>query len=105
MDTHISTTPFGRRPASLRQIKTRTLVSRAINDAGQLGSNVPAAVNKWHLFRTLTAIRDRLGVSDRALAVLNALLSFHQETALTLPKTAPADPDGAGQAESCDLIV
>ncbi|MGL5115490.1 MAG: plasmid replication protein RepC, partial [Beijerinckiaceae bacterium] len=105
MDTHISTTPFGRRPASLGQIKTRALVARAIDAAGQPGSNVPAAVNKWHLFRTLTAIRERLGVSDRALAVLNALLSFHQETALTLPKISPPGPDVAGQAESCDLIV
>jgi replication initiation protein RepC len=105
MDTHISTTPFGRRPASLGQIKARALVSRAVDAAGQPGANVPAAVNKWHLFRTLTAIRERLGVSDRALAVLNALLSFHQETALTLPKASHSGADGAGQGESCDLIV
>lgn len=105
METHISTTPFGRRPASLGQIMTRALVSRAVDAAGQPGANVPAAINKWHLFRTLTAIRERLGVSDRALAVLSALLSFHQETALTLPKTSHKDLDGAGQAESCDLIV
>jgi replication initiation protein RepC len=105
METHISTTPFGRRPASLGQIATRLLVARAIDEAGQPGSNVPVAVNKWHLFRTLTAIRERLGVSDRALAVLNALLSFHQETALTLPRASRADSDGEGQSESCDLIV
>ena len=105
MDMHISTTPFGRRPASLGQIQTRALVARAIDEASQPSANVPAAVNKWHLFRTLTAIRERLGVSDRALAVLNALLSFHQETALTLPKASRSDADGAGQGESCDLIV
>lgn len=105
METHISTTPFGRRPASLGQIATRALVATAINEASQPGANVPAAVNKWHLFRTLTAIRERLGVSDRALAVLNALLSFHQETALTLPKASHSDADGAGQGASCDLIV
>ncbi len=105
METQLSTTSFGRRPASLGQIATRVLVARAIDDAGQPGANVPAAVNKWHLFRTLTAIRERLGVSDRAMAVLNALLSFHQETALTLPKKSHRDVDGAGQGESCDLIV
>jgi replication initiation protein RepC len=105
MDTHISTTPFGRRPASLGQITTRALVAKAIDEASQPGANVPAAVNKWHLFRTLTAIRVHLGVSDRALAVLNALLSFHQETALTLPKASHSDAGGAGKAESCDLIV
>ena len=105
METHISTTPFGRRPASLGQISARVLVARAIDEAGLPGSNVPVAINKWHLFRTLTAIRERLAVSDRALAVLNALLSFHQETALTLPKASHSNADRAGQGESCDLIV
>jgi replication initiation protein RepC len=105
METHISTTPFGRRPASLGQIATRAVIARAIADASQPGANVPAAVNKWHLFRTLTAVRERLGVSDRALAVLNALLSFHQETALTLPKTSCDESERAEQMESCDLIV
>jgi replication initiation protein RepC len=105
METHISTTPFGRRPATLGQISGRVLVARAIDEASQPGSNVPVAVNKWHLFRTLTTIRERLGVSDRALAVLNGLLSFHQETALTLPKASHSGADGAGQGESCDLIV
>ncbi len=105
MEIHTPTTPFGRRPASLSQIRTSALIATAINEAGQPGSNVPAAVNKWHLFRMLTTIRERLGVSDRALAVLNALLSFHQETALTLPKPFPADADGVERAGSCDLIV
>jgi replication initiation protein RepC len=41
-----------------------------------------------------------LGVSDRALSVLNALLTFHPETALTLPK-----PSGAAGEASCDLVV
>ncbi|MFC7397453.1 plasmid replication protein RepC [Chelatococcus sp. GCM10030263] len=40
-------------------------------------------VHKWTLFRDLTEAKDRLGVTDRALAILQALLSFHQETALT----------------------
>ncbi len=60
------------------------------------GSNAPAAVNKWHLFRTLTEIRERLGVSDRALSVLNALLTFHPETALAL---------GADESAADDLVV
>jgi replication initiation protein RepC len=113
METHLSTTPFGRRPASLGQITARVLIARSINEAGKPGANVPAAVNKWQLFRTLTAIRERLGVSDRALAVLNALLSFHPETALTLPR--PSQPRAEvpargkdqvlAESGSCDLIV
>ncbi|MGL4438020.1 MAG: helix-turn-helix domain-containing protein, partial [Bosea sp. (in: a-proteobacteria)] len=86
METYISTTPFGRRPAKLGQIAAQLQVRRAVADAGKPGSNIPAAVNKWHVFRTLTEIRERLGVSDRSLSVLNALLSFHPETALSLPK-------------------
>lgn len=85
-----------------------------MEEAGKPGSNHPAAVNKWHLFRTLTEIRSHLGVSDRALSVLNALLSFHPETALSLPKarviaeageTANAGDDMEVPSPSCDLIV
>jgi replication initiation protein RepC len=120
METHVSTTPFGRRPATLGQIAAQLQVKRAVNDAGKPGSNAPAVVNKWQIFRTLTEIRDRLGVSDRSLGVLNALLSFHPETALTLPKLSAAgqgeaegaEDDGAGTGQagetapaSCDLVV
>jgi len=44
-------------------------------------------VHKWRLFRALTEAKEPLGVTDRALSVLHALLSFHQETALTLPES------------------
>ena len=42
-----------------------------------------AAVHKWNIFRALCTARERLGVSERSLAVLNALLTFHPETVLT----------------------
>ncbi len=86
MQTHSLTTPFGRRAATLGQIAAQVATRAAVERAAAPGSNAPAAVNKWQLFRTLTEIRERLGVSDRSLAVLNALLSFHPETALVLPK-------------------
>jgi replication initiation protein RepC len=111
METHVSTTPFGRRPVTLGQIATQLRVKQAVNDAGKPGSNAPAAVNKWHLFRTMTEIRERLGVSDRSLSVLNALLSFHPETALSLPKGGKSvsdDPDGSdgeGVSNACGLVV
>jgi replication initiation protein RepC len=40
-------------------------------------------VHKWKVVQALTEAKDRLGLPDRSLAVLNALLSFHQETTLT----------------------
>lgn len=110
MERDIATTSFGRRPATLGQIAAQLQVRRAVDDAGKPGSNIPAAVNKWQLFRTLTEIRERLGVSDRSLSVLNALLSFHPETALSLPRprmaaTCADDGTGEGASSSCDLVV
>jgi replication initiation protein RepC len=108
MDRQIATTPFGRRPVTLGQIASQMKMRQTAEEAGKPGSNHPAVVNKWQLFRTLTEVRERLGVSDRSLSVLNALLSFHQETALTLPKPRTTLADGAGEGEallSCDLVV
>lgn len=48
------------------------------------------SVDKWRIFRALCEARPLLGISDRALAVLNALLSFYpgntlsQETGLII---------------------
>ncbi|MGJ0512802.1 helix-turn-helix domain-containing protein [Methylocystis sp.] len=47
-----------------------------------------AVVHKW-LFRVQTEAKEAIGVTDRALSVLHELLSFHQETALTLPERDP----------------
>lgn len=111
MEAHIPTTSFGRRQATLGQIAAQLQVKRAVDEAGKPGSNAPAAVNKWQICRTLTEVRERIGVTDRSLSVLNALLSFHPETALSLPKPrvgAAVDPlaaSGEGAYSSCDLIV
>jgi len=56
----------------------------------------------------LTEAKTPLGVTDRALSVLHALLSFHQETALTLrpPIRAPATKTGrAAAASSCSRPI
>ncbi|TIS71429.1 MAG: replication initiation protein RepC, partial [Mesorhizobium sp.] len=73
MQTHIATTPFGRRPMSLGQItsqaKARTMPKEA-------------SVQKWQVFQYIREARDQVGATDRSLAILNALLSFHPETTL-----------------------
>ena len=90
------TTPFGRRSLSLAMVASQ---ANARDFAGKPG-NSETVVHKWRLFRALTEAKTPLGVTDRALSVLHALLSFHQETALTLPAADPRadDEDGEGSA-------
>lgn len=69
----ISTTPFGRRSLSLAMV------------AGQMAAEAcapGASVNKWQVFRAVCEAKAVLGASDRALGVLNALLSFHPDADL-----------------------
>jgi replication initiation protein RepC len=74
MEPRTPTTPFGRRPLTLAHVATQMAVSSRRPDK---------VVHKWQIFRAICTARPRLGVSERALAVLNALLSFHPETTLT----------------------
>jgi replication initiation protein RepC len=74
MQSHAPTTPFGRRSLTLAHVASQIAAS----------SRPPEkVVHKWKIFRTLCTARPRLGVSERSLSVLNALLTFHPETALT----------------------
>jgi replication initiation protein RepC len=90
------TTPFGRRPLSLAMVASQAATE---NFAARPHAS-ETVVHKWRLFRALTEAKEPLGVTDRALSVLHALLSFHQETVLTLPandsKSAETDSAGAG---------
>lgn len=73
MQTHLSTTPFGRRPISLGQISNQ-MAAKVVPDA---------TANKWHVFQNIREARELLGATDRSLAILNALLTFHPETTFT----------------------
>ncbi|NOV19152.1 replication initiation protein RepC [Ensifer adhaerens] len=73
MQTGHVTTPFGRRPATLALVK------------GQLAIAAPAPgtrVEKWKVFRDVCEARERFGLQDRALAVLDALLTFYPDPQL-----------------------
>lgn len=74
MQSHISTTPFGRRTMTLGQISNQMAARRAKPEA---------VVHKWHVFKDIREARELIGATDRSLAILNALLTFHPETALT----------------------
>ncbi|EKS32929.1 plasmid replication protein RepC [Afipia broomeae] len=74
MEPYQSTTPFGRRSLTLAHVATQIVAS----------SRPPEkVVHKWKIFQAICRARPSLGVTERALSVLNALLTFHPETALT----------------------
>jgi replication initiation protein RepC len=68
------TTPFGRRSLTLAHVATQATAKARAPDR---------AVHKWQVFRAICTAKTRVGVSERALAVLDALLSFHPETTLS----------------------
>jgi replication initiation protein RepC len=74
MDTGLVTTPFGRRPMSLALMRGQLQAESVKPDR---------SVDKWKVFRDVCEARPLLDISDRALAVLNALLSFYPENSLS----------------------
>jgi replication initiation protein RepC len=68
------TTPFGRRPMSLGLMKSQ-IASKQITQG--------KSVDKWKVFRDACEARVLLGINDRALSVLNALLSFFPDKELS----------------------
>jgi len=74
MEPRQSTTPFGRRPLKLAHVATQAAAKACPSDK---------VVSKWNIFRTICTAKERIGVNERTLAVLDALLTFHPETALT----------------------
>lgn len=74
MQTHISTTPFGRRSMSLGMIKSQLAAKSAPQGA---------TVDKWKVFHSIRDAKELLGATDRSLTLLNALLSFHLESELS----------------------
>ena len=74
MQTHITTTPFGRRPLTLAMMASQALV-KAIPEG--------ARVQKWHVFKSIRESKELIGATDRSLAILNALLSFHRDMELS----------------------
>ncbi|MCC0013265.1 MAG: replication initiation protein RepC [Rhodobiaceae bacterium] len=74
MQTHMTTTPFGRRPMTLGQMASQVAAKSMPQDA---------VVEKWKVFRSIREAKDLIGATDRGLAILNALLSFHPDSELS----------------------
>jgi replication initiation protein RepC len=68
MHSGIVTTPFGRRQSIYAALQRDALAQQ---------SAPIASIDKWTLFKTVSDARQRLGLQDRSLTVLHALLSFH----------------------------
>ncbi|MGA1834256.1 plasmid replication protein RepC [Rhizobium wenxiniae] len=67
------TTPFGRRPMTLAAVK---------GQLNAVGPRPTRSVEKWKVFRDVAEARQLLGLQDRAVAVLDALLTFYPDGAL-----------------------
>ena len=70
--TYVPITPFGR----------SVTAAHIAHQVHATADQPPQGVNKWEVLRTLSVARKRVGVTDRSLIVLQALLSFHPETIL-----------------------
>jgi len=86
METGYLTTPFGRRPMTLALVRRQQATEQAPAEA---------SVDKWRVFRDVGDARSRLGIHDRALAVLNALLSFFPATELSADRSLVVFPSNA----------
>lgn len=80
------TTPFGRRAMSLGMLANQ-----------QLAETIEPGItrNKWKLFRAVCEARPSLGVTDRALTVLDALLTFYPEDEISEARGLVVFPSNA----------
>ena len=86
MQTGNVTTPFGRRPMTLALVRRQVATSEADRDR---------PVDKWKVFRDACEARSLLGIQDRALAVLDALLTFHPVQELSQDRPMVVFPSNA----------
>jgi DNA-binding transcriptional ArsR family regulator len=79
MTDRFATTPFGGRSLSHAMFAVQEKTARAREKLAGTDRNHP---EKWALLRSLTEARTAFFLSDRTIAVLEALLSFYPETML-----------------------
>ncbi|WP_407152786.1 plasmid replication protein RepC [Bradyrhizobium sp. ORS 86] len=90
MNNSYPTAPFGSRALTLAMVASQANASLCPDDR---------VIHKWKIFRAITDAKDRLVISDRALTVLNALLTCLPETVLTPGKDLVVFPSNASLSE------
>lgn len=86
MQTYGVTTPAGRRPMTLALMKRQ--IETAEVTAGK-------TADKWKVFRDACEARGILGIQDRTLAVLDALLTFYPDSELSEKRGLVVFPSNA----------
>ncbi|MBX5103988.1 replication initiation protein RepC [Rhizobium lentis] len=86
MHTGSVTTPFGRRSMTLALVK-RQVAATEIKQG--------KSIEKWKVFRDVAEARETLGLQDRSVAVLDALLTFHPSNELRQDKPMVVFPSNA----------
>lgn len=83
MVERLATTPFGGARFSARNFALQAEVERRQESLrnGDAG-NLKGRAERWQLIRALTEAREHYGLSDRSIAVLEALTTFHQDREL-----------------------
>jgi replication initiation protein RepC len=108
MTERFATTPFGGGRMSAAKFRRHDDIERRRNAvrAGASGNDTGRA-DKWKLLRALTEAKEAIGVSDRAIVVLEALLSFHQDAEIdggnpliVFPSNAELSLRSRGMAEA-----
>ncbi|SCB58357.1 replication initiation protein RepC [Rhizobium aethiopicum] len=74
MESGSVTTPFGRRAMTFGMLASQAAARKI--EPGR-------SIDKWKLYRALCEAKPLLGITDRALAILNALLSFYPKGELS----------------------
>ncbi|MGE0283953.1 MAG: plasmid replication protein RepC, partial [Rhizobiaceae bacterium] len=108
MTERFATTPFGGGRMSAAKFRRHDEIERR-RDAVRVGAsgNDTGRADKWKLLRALTEAKEAIGVSDRAIVVLEALLSFHQDVEIgggnpliVFPSNAELSLRSRGMAEA-----
>ncbi|MFC4227682.1 plasmid replication protein RepC [Hoeflea alexandrii] len=80
------TTPFGRRTMTYAMLADQMTAAEIDEDA---------CADKWKIYQALCEARPRLGITDRALAVLSALISFYPKSELAAGDSLIVFPSNA----------
>jgi replication initiation protein RepC len=90
MNENHPTAPFGRRTLTLAMVASQANARACPEDK---------TVHKWKTFRAITEAKDHVNISDRALTVLNALLTCIPDTVLTPGKDLIVFPSNLSLSE------